>query len=70
MFSDVIVGFAGCRDPAEHDHGGRVRGVAHMETYFDGWDYRLRAENTILEAECREPVADVMVPAMEQLELF
>ena len=37
---------------------------------FDGWDYRLRAENTILEAECREPVADVMVPAMEQLELF
>lgn len=37
---------------------------------FDGWDYRLRAESTILEAECREPVADVMVPAMEQLELF
>lgn len=38
---------------------------------FDGWDYRLRAENTILEAECPVvPVADVMVPAMEQLELF
>lgn len=34
LYSDVIVGFAGCRDPAEHDHGGRVRGVAHMETYF------------------------------------
>lgn len=38
---------------------------------LDGWDYRLRAENTILEAECSVvPVVDVMVPAMEQLELF